>query len=102
MVAKPRKRPSPKAPPRKSAQGRRAGPGERFLVTHGDTLVESIDEALACLQDIVEMLAADFDRKGEGGFGGQDMAVWRSGQLVAVVRRDHGGKPKAMVFDDAD
>src|SRR5579864_6028658 len=90
MADKGRKKTPSKTSPGNSAKRRQADQRERFLVTHRDTLVESIDGALASLRGIVEMLVTDFDEGGEGGFGGRDMAVWWDGQLVAVVRRDRG------------
>jgi hypothetical protein len=100
VAGKGRKKTPRNTSPRKSSQKREAGKGERFLVTHRDILVESIDAAIASLRDIIEMLGTDFDREGEGGFGAQDMAVWWNGRLLAVVRRKRGGRRKATVFDD--
>ncbi len=37
----------------------------------------------------------------ENGFGGEDVAVWRDGKLLAVVRRGADGEPEATRFDGA-
>ncbi len=36
----------------------------------------------------------------ETGFGGEDVAVWRAGRLLAVVRRGADGKPEVSRFDE--
>ena len=51
--------------------------------------------------DLPSMDDVDFDGDEEDGFAGQDVAIWRDGKVLAVVRRGADGRPEATRFDAA-
>ncbi|MEJ7638511.1 MAG: hypothetical protein WKF75_11195 [Singulisphaera sp.] len=114
---------------RKAARTRRDERAERdallrrhnFLITHGEdwrgwygparfgiqpTRRYTIDDVVADVVrrfdlPILDDAAIEGGGYEEEGFGGQDVAIWRDGKVLAVVRRGGDGRPEVTRFDGA-
>jgi hypothetical protein len=50
------------------------------------------------LQDVIDDLVRDFDDP--RGTDARDMAVWRNGRVLAVIRKGADGRPEVTRFED--
>ncbi len=78
--------------------------GDEWMCSYGDVNFMQ-PQALSptrdyTLQDVIADLVKDFDEP--EGTDARDMAVWRDGRILAVVRRGRDGRPEVTEFPAND
>lgn len=83
-----------------NAKDLRESYGPTPTIGYGEVFVPEAAEPVT-LDDVVADVVNRFDAPaGVGeGFGGEDVAIWLAGKLLAVVRRGADGKPEVTRFD---
>src|SRR5690242_4591744 len=74
--------------------------GDEWMCSYGDVFFMQPEAASPTrdytLEDVIADLVRDFDDP--GGTDARDMAVWRDGRILAVIRRGDGGQPEVTTF----
>jgi hypothetical protein len=74
--------------------------GDEWMCSYGDIYFMQPDAYNPTrnysLKDVIEDLIRDFDDP--EGTDARDMAVWRDGRILAVVRRGRDGRPEVIDF----
>ena len=74
--------------------------GDEWMCSYGDVNFMQPDAASPTrdysLSDVIADLVRDFDDP--GGTDARDMAVWKDGRILAVVRRGDQGRPEVTTF----
>jgi hypothetical protein len=74
--------------------------GDEWMCSYGDIYFMQPEAASPTrdysLEDVVADLVRDFDDP--DGTDARDMAVWKDGRILAVVRRGNEGKPEVITF----
>ncbi len=78
--------------------------GDEWMCSYGDLYFMQPEAASPTrnytLQDVMDDLVKDF--ADPEGTDARDMAVWRDGRILAVVRKRRDGRPEVTTFDTAD
>ena len=76
--------------------------GDEWMCSCGDMYFMQPEAANAtrdyALSNVIDDLVVDFD--GPDGTDARDMAIWRGGRLMAVVRKGRDGRPEVITFTD--
>ena len=71
----------------------------QYVVRDEQDFITSFDPSEGdSLQVVLDDLISHFSDPDGLGYDETDMVVWRDGRIVAVVRRDEEGLPRATVF----
>jgi len=74
--------------------------GDEWMCSYGDMYFMQPEASSPTrnysLQDVVEDLVRDFDDP--DGTDARDMAVWRDGRILAVIRKGPNGRPEVIDF----
>lgn len=77
--------------------------GDEWMCSYGDVYFMQPDAPSPTrnftLEDVIGDLMRDF--ADPGGTDARDMAVWRDGRILAVIRRGIGGAPEVTTFAGA-
>ncbi|MHB1560596.1 MAG: hypothetical protein ACYC61_24350 [Isosphaeraceae bacterium] len=75
--------------------------GDEWMCSYGDMYFMQPEASNRTrdysLKDVIEDLVRDFEDP--GGTDARDMAVWRDGRILAVIRKGHGGRPEVIEFE---
>jgi hypothetical protein len=74
--------------------------GDEWMCSYGDLYFMQPEASSPTrdysLRDVIDDLVRDFDDS--EGTDARDMAVWRDGRILAVVRKGRDGRPEVTVF----
>lgn len=74
--------------------------GDEWMCSYGDMYFMQPEAASPTrdysLRDVIDDLVKDFDDP--DGTDARDMAVWRDGRILAVVRKGRDGRPEVIDF----
>jgi hypothetical protein len=74
--------------------------GDEWMCSYGDLYFMQPEAASPTrdysLRDVIDDLVRDFEDP--DGTDARDMAVWRDGRILAVVRRGRAGRPEVIDF----
>jgi hypothetical protein len=74
--------------------------GDEWMCSYGDIYFMQPDASSPTrdysLRDVIDDLVRDFDDP--EGTDARDMAVWRDGRILAVVRKGRDGRPEVVEF----
>ncbi len=78
--------------------------GDEWMCSYGDMYFMQPDASSPTrdylLKDVIDDLIKDFDDP--DGTDARDMAVWRDGRILAVVRKSRDGRPVVIDFTAQD
>ena len=78
--------------------------GDEWMCSYGDMYFMQPDATSPTrdysLKDVIDDLIEDFDDP--DGTDARDMAVWRDGRILAVVRKGRDGRPEVIDFTADD
>ena len=76
--------------------------GDEWMCSYGDMYFMQPDAPNATrdykLADVIDDLVMDFDDP--EGTDARDMAIWRGGRIMAVIRKGRDGRPEVVTFSD--
>ena len=76
--------------------------GDEWMCSYGDIYFMQPEARNAtrhyALGDVINDLVADFDDP--EGTDARDMAIWRDGRILAVIRKSRDGRPEVVRFSD--
>jgi hypothetical protein len=74
--------------------------GDEWMCSYGDVYFMQPEASNPTrdysLQDVIADLLSDFDDP--NGTDARDMAVWRDGRILAVIRKGRDGRPQVIDF----
>jgi hypothetical protein len=71
----------------------------QYVVRDEQDFITSFDPSEGeSLQDVIDDLLSHFSDPDGEGYDETDMVVWRDGRIMAVVRLDDQGLPRATIF----
>lgn len=74
--------------------------GDEWMCSYGDMYFMQPEASNPTrdysLKDVIDDLVRDFDDP--DGTDARDMAVWRDGHILAVIRKGPGGRPEVIDF----
>jgi hypothetical protein len=76
--------------------------GDEWMCSYGDMYFMQPEAPNSTrdytLSDVIDDLVLDFDDP--EGTDARDMAIWRGGRILAVIRKGHDGRPEVVTFSD--
>ena len=76
--------------------------GDEWMCSYGDMYFMQPEAANATrdytLGDVIDDLVMDFDDP--EGTDARDLAIWRGGRILAVIRKGRDGRPEVVTFSD--